>query len=151
MRGSRGSGSRAGLQSRILWARLADFTRTLEAEAGPPSGLSGLLEVLWHDARGDGDRAHRIAQEIDTRDSPRVHACLHREDNWTAIVSSRAASERVSTRCRSGASRDFAKAATMTDHGYAGGAGFGREPPGGRPISGLGGIGIASFFAGIGA
>ena len=38
------------------------------------------VQALWHDARGDWDRAHRIAQEIDAADGSWVHAYLHRKE-----------------------------------------------------------------------
>jgi hypothetical protein len=48
--------------------------------------LSPLLHALWHDAHGDWDRAHSIAQYIHTADAARVHAYLHRKegDGWNA-------------------------------------------------------------------
>ena len=35
---------------------------------------------MWHDARGDWDRAHRLAQDVDTADGAWVHAYLHRKE-----------------------------------------------------------------------
>jgi hypothetical protein len=31
----------------------------------PPDGLSLLLLALWHDAKGDWDKAHTLAQHFD--------------------------------------------------------------------------------------
>lgn len=45
-----------------------------------PAGVPPLVSALWYDARGDWDRAHRIAQDVDTRDGARVHAYLHRRE-----------------------------------------------------------------------
>jgi hypothetical protein len=45
-----------------------------------PAGLAPALRALWHDARGDWDAAHRIAQEDDSRDAAWVHAYLHRKE-----------------------------------------------------------------------
>ena len=45
-----------------------------------PAGLTPPLRALWHDARGDWDAAHRIAQEDDSRDAAWVHAYLHRKE-----------------------------------------------------------------------
>jgi hypothetical protein len=45
-----------------------------------PTGLTPPLRALWHDARGDWDAAHRIAQEDDSRDAAWVHAYLHRKE-----------------------------------------------------------------------
>jgi len=58
---------------------LADFRRTLDSPA-PPDGLSEPLRALWHDARGDWDRAHVIAQDIDDETGARIHAYLHRKE-----------------------------------------------------------------------
>ena len=41
-------------------------------------GLPPLLEALWWDARGDWERAHRVAQGIETAEGAWVHAYLHR-------------------------------------------------------------------------
>jgi hypothetical protein len=46
----------------------------------PPSDLPATVQALWHDARGDWDRAHRIAQEIAAADGSWVHAYLHRKE-----------------------------------------------------------------------
>jgi hypothetical protein len=55
------------------------FRATLDQEAAPPS-LAPLLLALWHDRRGDWDRAHAIAQEIESPDGAWVHAYLHRRE-----------------------------------------------------------------------
>jgi hypothetical protein len=39
-----------------------------------------LLVALWHDARGDWDAAHRVAQDVDDEDGAWVHAYLHRKE-----------------------------------------------------------------------
>lgn len=51
-----------------------------------PGELSPHLQALWHDHRGDWDRAHRIVQELDDRDAARIHAYLHRRegDDWNS-------------------------------------------------------------------
>lgn len=43
-------------------------------------GLPPLLEALWWDARGDWERAHRVAQGIETAEGAWVHAYLHRKE-----------------------------------------------------------------------
>ena len=58
---------------------LADFKSTLSAPA-PPPGVSPALEALWHDARGDWDAAHTVAQAIETPDGAWIHAYLHRKE-----------------------------------------------------------------------
>jgi hypothetical protein len=88
---------------------LDELNASLNAPA-PPAGLTPAVVALWHDARGDWDAAHRVAQDVDTPDGSWVHAYLHRkegdlsnaaywyrraarpiatgplEDEWTAIV-----------------------------------------------------------------
>jgi hypothetical protein len=85
------------------------FRATLE-DAGPPPGVSPALTAMWHEAKGDWDTAHRLAQDEDDADGAWVHAYLHRvegdlsnagywyrragkpaseqplRDEWTAIV-----------------------------------------------------------------
>lgn len=58
--------------------RLAEFR---ESEAGK---WSGALLALWWAGRGDWDRAHQAAQEIEGRDGAWVHAYLHRMEGDTA-------------------------------------------------------------------
>ena len=43
-----------------------------------------IVRALWHDARGDWDEAHRIAQDIDDRWGAWVHAYLHRKEGDVA-------------------------------------------------------------------
>jgi hypothetical protein len=57
---------------------LDEFRRSLAAPA-PPAGLGAALEALWHDARGDFDRAHQLAQDDEGGDGDWVHAYLHRK------------------------------------------------------------------------
>jgi hypothetical protein len=55
-----------------------EFRQTLAAASAPP--LPPLLRALWHDAKGDWDDAHRIAQDVGGADGARVHAYLHRKE-----------------------------------------------------------------------
>jgi hypothetical protein len=57
---------------------LDDFRATLAA-ADPP-GVAPPLLALWHDARGDWDTAHRVAQDVDDANGAWVHAYLHRKE-----------------------------------------------------------------------
>jgi hypothetical protein len=52
----------------------------------PPNKLSPLLEALWYEGKDDWDRAHNIAQDIETNEGSWVHAYLHRVegDRWNA-------------------------------------------------------------------
>lgn len=56
-----------------------EFTASL-TEAAPPRGLPPALDALWHDRRGDWDRAHTIAQDIAGTTGAWIHAYLHRKE-----------------------------------------------------------------------
>lgn len=58
---------------------LAEFRKSL-SRAKPPGGIGPLLEALWHEAHGDWDRAHRIAQAGKGKMAAAVHAYLHRKE-----------------------------------------------------------------------
>jgi hypothetical protein len=55
-----------------------EFKATLSAD-GPPAVPPPLL-ALWHDARGDWDTAHSVAQDIDDATGAWIHAYLHRRE-----------------------------------------------------------------------
>jgi hypothetical protein len=57
---------------------LEDFKATLR-DAAPPE-VSAPLVALWHDGRGDWDRAHMVAQDIEGAAGAWVHAYLHRKE-----------------------------------------------------------------------
>ena len=57
---------------------LEEFKATLSQ--GEPPGAAPLLRALWHDARGDWDGAHRVAQDVDDKSGAWVHAYLHRKE-----------------------------------------------------------------------
>ena len=58
----------------------AEFQQSIARDAAPPADLSRPLQALWHDARGNWDRAHECAQEDKGRDGAWVHAYLHRKE-----------------------------------------------------------------------
>ena len=60
---------------------LDEFRETLSAAA--PPHVSDALRALWHDATGDWNRAHEVAQAIDGPDGAWVHAYLHRKEGDT--------------------------------------------------------------------
>ncbi len=63
-----------------------DFIQSLSRDSAPPS-LPELLLALWHEARGDWETAHAIAQSREgTREYDQLHAYLHRVegDQWNA-------------------------------------------------------------------
>lgn len=45
-----------------------------------PAKLGLPLQALWHDARGDWERAHELCQRAKSRDGDWVHAYLHRKE-----------------------------------------------------------------------
>jgi len=57
---------------------LPEFTATLGQNTPPP--VSAALVALWHDAKGDWDAAHRVAQDIEDATGAWVHAYLHRKE-----------------------------------------------------------------------
>jgi hypothetical protein len=59
---------------------LAEFQASLQEAPSPAADLAPLLQALWHDARGNWDRAHELAQGVETREGAWVHAYLHRKE-----------------------------------------------------------------------
>lgn len=57
---------------------LDEFRSTLAA-AKPPE-VPAALVALWHDARGDWETAHNVAQDIDDATGAWIHAYLHRKE-----------------------------------------------------------------------
>ena len=57
---------------------LEEFTATFEGKTPPP--VSPLLVALWHDGKGDWNRAHEVAQDVDDETGAWVHAYLHRKE-----------------------------------------------------------------------
>jgi hypothetical protein len=57
-----------------------DAFRELPRHPSRPPDLPPLLLALWHDARGDWEAAHRVAQDVPGRDGAWVHAYLHRKE-----------------------------------------------------------------------
>jgi len=58
---------------------LSELQASLSGGA-PPEGVPNLVQALWHDARGDWDAAHQIAQSVEGADGAWVHAYLHRKE-----------------------------------------------------------------------
>jgi hypothetical protein len=54
--------------------------RNSVSRAIPPPDLSPALVALWHDAKGDWETAHRVAQDIPGETGAWVHAYLHRKE-----------------------------------------------------------------------
>jgi hypothetical protein len=57
---------------------LEEFRETLSSTT--PTHVAPVLRALWHDARGQWQEAHRIAQDVDDNDGAWVHAYLHRKE-----------------------------------------------------------------------
>lgn len=56
---------------------MQDLIDSVDACDSPPDGLSAELRTLWHTRKGEWERAHNIAQEIETRMGSWLHAHLH--------------------------------------------------------------------------
>jgi hypothetical protein len=56
---------------------LDEFEATLKST---PPRLPPLLLALWHDANGDWDKAHTLAQDVNDPRGAWVHAYLHRKE-----------------------------------------------------------------------
>jgi hypothetical protein len=57
---------------------LDEFRKSL-TDSAPPA-VPDALRALWHDARGDWQAAHAIAQDVDNDAGSWVHAYLHRKE-----------------------------------------------------------------------
>ena len=58
---------------------LEEFTGSV-ASGSRPEGIAPVLVAMWHDARGDWDAAHQVAQDVPDPDGAWVHAYLHRKE-----------------------------------------------------------------------
>ena len=59
---------------------LEEFNRSIATDAVPPDGLGLAVQSLWWDAKGDWEKAHRLAQEDPNPNATWVHAYLHRRE-----------------------------------------------------------------------
>ena len=48
--------------------------------AYPPDNTSIYLKALWHDAKGDWDKAHELIQNVPDKNASWIHAYLHRKE-----------------------------------------------------------------------
>ena len=55
-----------------------EFSNSLRQDAPPL--VPPLLRALWHDAKGNWNEAHRVAQDTEGADAAWVHAYLHRKE-----------------------------------------------------------------------
>jgi hypothetical protein len=58
---------------------LSSFKESL-SENEPPQNCSVYLNALWHDAKGDWDKAHELIQDISDENASWIHAYLHRKE-----------------------------------------------------------------------
>jgi hypothetical protein len=58
----------------------AEFAASVARDPEPPADIKGALRALWHDARGDWQVAHGLAQEEHNEEGAWVHAYLHRKE-----------------------------------------------------------------------
>ena len=56
-----------------------EFRRSLDHDQ-PPEGLTDSLQALWWETKGNWERAHKIVQDIYTKEAAWVHAYLHRKE-----------------------------------------------------------------------
>ena len=59
--------------------KFEEFQKSLGASS-PPANLSGYLQSLWYDAKGDWNRSHEIIQDIADERAAWIHAYLHRKE-----------------------------------------------------------------------
>jgi hypothetical protein len=59
--------------------KFEEFQNSLR-DSSPPGNLSGHLQSLWHDAKGDWSRSHEVIQNIEDKTAAWIHAYLHRKE-----------------------------------------------------------------------
>jgi hypothetical protein len=60
-----------------------DLRAAIDRGTPLPADAPVLVRALWHDATGDWDGAHRVAQDVETAEGAWVHAYLHRKEGDT--------------------------------------------------------------------
>jgi hypothetical protein len=58
---------------------LEEFKSSLKS-AVPPKEISDPLQAMWYDGKGAWEKAHNIAQDIDSKEGSWIHAYLHRKE-----------------------------------------------------------------------
>ncbi|MGX5820302.1 hypothetical protein ACWKWU_19055 [Chitinophaga lutea] len=58
---------------------LSEFKSSLR-QPFSPAGLTPVLEAMWWDGKGDWDKSHDVAQEIQSAEGSWIHAYLHRKE-----------------------------------------------------------------------
>ena len=59
--------------------KFEEFQKSLR-DSSPPGNLSGHLQSLWYDAKGDWNRSHEVIQNIEDKTAAWIHAYLHRKE-----------------------------------------------------------------------
>lgn len=54
------------------------FQESIQSDEAPVDSLSGALQGLWWDKKGDWAKAHELCQSADCTEGDWVHAYLHR-------------------------------------------------------------------------
>jgi len=58
---------------------LISFKQSL-TKNNPPENISRYLSALWHEGKGNWDKAHNIVQDLEDKDAAWIHAYLHRKE-----------------------------------------------------------------------
>jgi len=72
-------GTIRGYKNYICWMELNNFVLSLQ-EPAPPISVSLYLQALWHDGKGNWDKAHDLIQDINDNTAAWIHAYLHRKE-----------------------------------------------------------------------
>ena len=59
---------------------LEELKKSIGEENQPAQGLEKALQALWHDKKGNWNKAHQIAQDVADAEGSWVHAYLHRKE-----------------------------------------------------------------------
>jgi hypothetical protein len=62
---------------------VTSFRESLSANE-PPQNSTVYLEALWHDAKGEWEKAHQLIQDVDDKNASWIHAYLHRREGDTS-------------------------------------------------------------------
>ena len=57
-----------------------DLQQSIARDSAPPADANLAVQALWHDARGEWDKAHNCAQDDHGNHGSWVHAYLHRKE-----------------------------------------------------------------------
>ena len=57
-----------------------ELQAAVSSKTALPASAPPLVRALWHDATGDWDGAHRVAQDVESAEGAWVHAYLHRKE-----------------------------------------------------------------------